>query len=241
MKGDGMSMKSGLIVGALIVLCLAVILVSSLATDQLTRAFEAFPRRFSEGPQAFGPPFGLGILGRFGPFGRHLGGWRGIASSVGSFFFLYLASALALLAFPRPLRAMRDAFRSGAAQWLRLLAIGVLTALGFLLLTALGLLTSAVFPVPFLLVPVLLVMLWGGLVGLALALGRAIQGAAGMTRASPLAELALGSLVVFALGRIPVAGWVLTLLLAAPALGAVVATRFGTGGSWSLAAFEETE
>ena len=46
---------------------------------------------------------------------------------------------------------------------------------------------------------------------------------------------ALGLLLVFAAGRIPFAGWVIVLLISALALGAVVVTRLGAGGAWSLA------
>jgi hypothetical protein len=94
--------------------------------------------------------------------------------------------------------------------------------------------------VPFVVVPVLLVIVWAGLVGLGLAIGRAITGPVASGRPSPIADLALGVLVMYAVARIPVAGWVLTVLLAAPALGAVVLTRLGTGGGWSLAAFDES-
>jgi len=233
--------RAVLVLGALIVVCVVVILVSTLATEPMARAFEAFQRPLPGGPPGFVGPFGLRELGRMGPFGRHLGGWRGAASAVGSFIFLYLASALVLVVFPKPLRTIRDAFRGGPSQWLRLLMVGVLTALTFLLLTALGFSTSAAFPVPFVLVPFLVAIMWVGLVGLGLALGRGISRLAGLTRSSPVADLALGLLVMFALGRIPVAGWVFTVALAAPALGAVVLSRLGMGGSWSLAAFDESE
>jgi hypothetical protein len=139
------------------------------------------------------------------------------------------------------MRTIRDSFRGGPSQWLRLLLVGVLTALTILLLTALGFSTSAAFPVPFVLVPFLLAIMWLGLIGLGLALGRGISRLAGLARSSPLVDLVLGLLVMFALGRIPVAGWVFTVVLVAPAVGAVVLSRLGMGGSWSLAAFDEDE
>ena len=47
-------------------------------------------------------------------------------------------------------------------------------------------------------------------------------------------ELALGSLVLFAFGHIPVVGWILVGIVMAWGLGAVLATHLGSGQVWSL-------
>lgn len=227
-----MSTRTILLLGALIVLCLAVIVLSSFATDQLTTALGHI-----RGQGVFGH-LGRGAFGRFGPFGWHLAGWRGIASALASYTFLFLAGLLALFAFPRQLRLMRDAFGRGAGEGFRLLGIGTLGALGLVSMTVLGAFAFVAFPLPFLLLAGLLLAAWGGMVGLTLALGRGIGRRAGLERSSPVFDLALGTLIVFTLGRIPIAGWIIVALLGAIALGVVIATRSGVGGAWSLVEFE---
>jgi hypothetical protein len=178
---------------------------------------------------------------RVGPFGRHLPGWHGIASALASYCFLFLAGVLALYVFPRRLRVARDALGQGFREGLRFLGIGVLSALAIGALTALGTFAFVSFPVSLLLVSALLLAFWAGMVAISLALGRNLSRRAGADKSSPLLDLAIGTLVVFALSRIPIAGWAVVGLLGAVSLGVVVATRFGTGGPWSLAELETGE
>jgi hypothetical protein len=228
-----MARRSVLLLGGLVVVCLIVVAASSLISGQLEPEI-ANPRGLGALGFGFGPFGGVGF-GRFGPFGRHLGGWRGLASAAGAFCFLYLAGVLTLLALPRPLRAVRDAFGRTPGGWLRLSGVGALAALLVLLLAALGIFTFVVFPLPLVLITALVLAAWGGVTGLALALGGGLRRAAGLATSSPLLDFALGLIVVFALGRIPYAGWFGVTVLGALGLGAVVVTRFGTGGQWSLA------
>jgi len=234
-----MSRRAVLILGGLVVLAVAVVVISSLVAGQLD---------FSPPPgRPLGPfdfllgRFGRGTLGRFGPFGRHLAGWRGLASALGAYCFLYLAGLLTLLALPQRLSVVRHAFGSSPRNWLRLFGIGLLAMLLMVLLVALGLFTFALFPLPLVLVTALVLAAWAGVVGLALALGGGLRRAAGLAAASPMLDFALGLLFVFALGRIPFAGWVIVTLIAALALGAVVMTRLGAGGAWSLAELNSGE
>ena len=215
------------------VAAVVVVVVSSLVAGQLDAT--AQPGR-TLGPLDLGlGRFGRGIFGRFGPFGRHLAGWRGLASALGAYCFLYLAGLLTLLALPQRLSRVRNAFGSSPRTWLRLFGIGALAILLMVLLVALGLFTFALFPLPLVLVTALVLAAWAGVVGLALALGGGLRRTAGLAAAPTMLDFALGLLLVFALGRIPYAGWVIVTLIAALALGAVVMTRFGTGGVWSLA------
>ena len=227
-----MSRRPFFLLGGLVLAAVAVVVVSNLVAGQLDSfepARDLTPLGRLLGPLARQP------FGRFGPFGRHLAGWRGLASALGAYCFLYLAGLLTLLLAPRPLRAVRDAFGRAPRNWLRLFGIGALAGLLLLLLVALGLFTFAVFPLPLVMITALILAAWGGVVGLALALGGGLRQAAGLAKASPLFDFALGLLLVFALGRIPFAGWVIVTLIGALALGAVVITRFGRGGAWSLA------
>lgn len=229
-----MSFRSVFVIGVVILICLAVIVASALLLDRM-----ALSLRTLRAVRPFGPAH-LGLLPftRLGPFGPHLAGWRGVATAAASYVFLYLAGLLALLAFPRPARVVRDAFRRGPREWLRLFGIGALSGAALLLLVALGLLSSTAFPVPFLLAAIALLVVWEGVLGLALALGRKIAGWAGLARTSPLVDLALGALVMLTLWRIPLAGWVIGVLAGTLALGGALATRLGAGGGWSLSEFE---
>ena len=229
-----MPRRAFFILGGLVLAALAVIIASSLIAGQLDTAAVQPGRPL--GPLGFLLGlFGRGPFGRFGPFGRHLAGWRGLASALGAFCFLYLAGLLTLLVLPRRLSLVRDAFGPSPRSWLRLFGIGALAMLLLVLLVALGLFTFAVFPLTIVLVTALLLAAWAGVVGLALALGRGLRRAAGLGTAAPMLDFALGLLLVFAVGRIPFAGWVIVLLISALALGAVVVTRLGAGGAWSLA------
>jgi len=234
-----MSRRALFMVGGLVVAAVAVIVASSLVAGQLDTATAVPGRPLGPLTLLLGP-FGRGPFGRFGPFGRHLGGWRGLASALGAFCFLYLAGLLTLLVLPRRLSRVRDAFGASGRNWLRLFGIGALAMLLLVLLAALGLFTFAVFPLTIVLVSALLLAAWAGVVGLALALGRGLRRAAGLSAAAPMLDFALGLLLVFALGRIPFAGWIIVLLISALALGAVVVTRLGTGGVWSLAELNES-
>ena len=228
-----MSRRGLIFLGALVLAAIALVVVSSLVAGQLDSTPE--PGR-ALGPLGFFlGRFGRGPLARFGPFGRHLAGWRGLASALGAYCFLYLAGLLTLLVLPRRLSVVRDAFGRSGHSWLRLFGIGALALVLLVLLVALGLFTFALFPLTIVLISALTLAAWAGVVGLALALGRGLRRAAGLVSAAPMLDFALGLLLVFALGRIPFAGWFIVLLIGAVALGAVVTTRLGTGGDWSLA------
>jgi len=176
-------------------------------------------------------------MGHFGPFGWRHSGWREVAGALAAYSFLFLAGVLALFSLPRRLRVVRDAFGRGLGEGFRLFGVGVLGGLALLLLTALGLFVFVAAPLSLALLAALLLAVWGGLVALALALGRGISRRVGLAQSSPLLDLALGNLLILTLGRLPVAGWFIVALLGALALGAVIVTRFGSGDAWSLAEF----
>jgi len=239
-----MSLRSVVVLGLIVVVCVAVIVVSALVQEQLAAVFGPFRfREFSRffgflTPRLFGQPE---FFRRASPV---IAGWRSILSAIASYAFLFLAGLLTVFAFPRQLRVVRDAFEHGAGELLRMLGIGTFSALMFLCLAVLGILTFFAFPLLLVLPLALLLAAWGGLVGLALAFGRALNRRAGLARSSPILDLAFGALVLFALTRIPVAGLIILVMISLLALGAVAATRLGAGGAWSLAELgpvEETQ
>jgi hypothetical protein len=232
-----MSRRSFVLLALLIVVCLATILLSADVTNRLPGTVVV-----QRGPEPGGlPRFGIGPFVQVAPFGPHPAGGRGIAAAAASFCFLYLASVLVLFIFPRRLRLARDAVMAGGVNALRLLGIGALAGIAALLLTILGSFAFVAFPVSLLVLAGLLLAVWGGMVAVALAIGRGISRRAGIGAASPVFDLTIGILIVFTLGRIPVAGWFFVALLAALALGVVIDSRFGAGGPWSLAEFQASE
>jgi hypothetical protein len=162
-------------------------------------------------------------------------------AAAASFCFLYLVSVLALFIFPRRLRHARDVLLSGGEPRLRLLAIGTLAGIAAGLLAVLGAFAFVAFPVSLFLLAGALLAVWGGMVAVALALGRGITRWVGMRAPSPVIDLTMGILIIFTLGRIPIAGWIFVAILGAVALGVVIDSRFGAGGAWSLAEFEAGE
>jgi len=230
-----MSRRSYLLLGLLIVVCLAAITLSTVATSRLSVAAQL-------GRAREGPPFpGFGPFGQIAPFGPHPPGLRGAVAAVASFSFLYLVSVMVLFLFPRRLRLARDELIHGWGKRLRLLGIGLLAGIAAVLLTILGAFAFVASPVSLLLLAGLLLAVWGGMVAVALAIGRVIGRWAGLTASSPVFDLTVGILIVFTLGRIPLAGWIFVALLGALALGVVIDSRFGAGGPWSLADFQASE
>ncbi len=237
-----MSSRSIVRLGLIVVVCLAVIVASTLVRARLAAVLGPFRwRELFRQLSAFS-------LRRFGPdpFFRRpsplIAGSRGVFAAVAAYACVYLVSLLALFAVPRRLRRLRDAFDAGLGEALRAFGVGVMGALGFVALAVLGFFTlPPVFPLSLLLLLALLLTGALGLIGLALALGQALSRWAGLGQASPGLDLAFGTLVVYTLSRIPLAGPVGLGLLGLLALGTVIATRFGTGGAWSLAEFQLAE
>ena len=218
------------LIGLLVVVCLAVIAIP---------AFVVVPTPIQPRPERDAFQRSLPLVGglmwtRWSPFGEHAAGWRGILSAAASWVYLYLTSALLLVLFPHRLRLITQAVKSGGPRaQLRLFLIGFLAALASGLLVLLArfafvwavliiILTGAVFVLSFL-----------GLIGIGLMIGGAVRRWAKLAP-SLWIELALGSLVLFALGRIPIAGWFCFAVVAAWGLGAVLATHLGSGEAWSL-------
>ena len=220
-----------LVLGILIVACLALIAIPAfiaatqpaLAPYRETGPFRA-PFRF-DSPQ---------IWLRWSPFGMHVAGWQGIVSTAASWVYLYLTSVLMLALVPRRVRLVTRTLKS--AGWrarLRLFAIGLLAALISVLMVVLARFTFVWFVLVIVLTGGIFVLSFLGMIGVTLMLGGGLWRWARLTP-SLWGELALGSLVLFALGRVPVAGWILVGMAMIWGLGAVLATHLGSGEAWSF-------
>jgi hypothetical protein len=220
-----------ILVGLLVVVCLVVIAIP---------AFIGLPQPVHIPPRLERDAFrqlsfeGAPLWMRLGPFGAHAGGWQGILSAVASWVYLYLTSALLLALFPRRMRLIAQAIQSGGlAAQLRLFLIGFLATLASALLVLLARFASVWFVLVIILTGAVFVLSFLGIIGISLMVGRGVRRWAKFGP-SPWGELALGSLILFALGRIPVAGWICIGIIAAWGLGAVLATHLGSGEVWSL-------
>jgi len=218
------------LVGLLVVVCLAVIAIPAFVVAptaiQPRPDGEVLQRSISRG--------GAPIWVRLSPFGVHVAGWQGVLAAAASWVYLYLMSALLLVLFPRRMRLVTQTVGSGGWRvQLRLLLIGLLATLASGLLVLLARFASVWFVLVIILSGAVFVLSFLGLIGIGLMVGGAVRRWAKLAPA-PWIELALGSLVLFALGRIPVAGWLCFAIVAAWGLGAVLATHLGSGEAWSL-------
>jgi hypothetical protein len=225
------------LIGLLVVACLAVIAIPAFVVAptavQARSEGEVLQRSISRGSAP--------IWMRLSPFGVHVAGWQGVLAAAASWVYLYLMSALLLVVFPRRMRLVTQTV--GAGGWrvqLRLLLIGLLATLASVLLILLARYASVWFVLVIILAGAVLVLSFLGLVGISLMMGNALGRWAKLTP-SLWVELALGSLVLFALGRIPVAGWLCFVVAAAWGLGAVLATHLGSGEAWSLQGWQTKE
>lgn len=190
-------------------------------------AFEARPP-FSPGPhpQAGSPRWVERLEARSGP--ERLG--AALAGAVSQ----YLVGLLVLFVVPRRVRHLAQAMASGGRRLARYLLLGGLLAA---LLAAVGLLSVLAvhtFPLPFLLGAAFFLAALLGAVALAYQLGRELLTRAGWATGSPLAHLALGTWLLFALSQVPYYGWLVVALVWLTGAGAAVATRFGSGRPWTL-------
>jgi hypothetical protein len=219
------------LIGLLVVVCLAVIAIPAFvvappASTQLRPERDVFQRSV--------PRDGAPIWMRLSPFGEHAAGWRGVLSATASWVYLYLMSALLLVLFPRRMRLITQMVGSGGWRGrLRLFLIGFLATLASGLLVLLARFASVWFVLVIILTGAVFVLSFLGLIGISLMIGGAIRRWAKLAP-SLWIELTLGSLVLFALGRIPIAGWFCFAIVAAWGLGAVLATHLGSGEAWSL-------
>jgi len=220
-----------ILVALLVIVCLAVIAIPAFITAPVL--LPATPGSDHNVPRQFrfeGAPIWM----RLSPFGAHAGGWRGILSAAASWVYLYLTSALMLALMPRRVRLVTQALKSGGwRERGRLFLIGLLATLASVLLVVLARFAFVWFVLVILLVGGVLVLSFLGVISASLLVGEGIRQWARFAP-SLWAELALGSLILFAFGHIPVAGWILVGIVMAWGLGAVLATHLGSGEAWSL-------
>lgn len=152
---------------------------------------------------------------------------------LGALLTLYLSGIVLLFLFPGHMNRVSRTFAAAPVGLLRLAALGLLASL-LVMVAGIGSAFNVItFPVTFFLGGMLFLSVLVGTVGLAYAIGRALLVKSGWQR-SPLVALLLGDLLVFAATNLPWVGAAATILITTLGLGAAIASRFGSGRSWSL-------
>lgn len=157
-----------------------------------------------------------------------------LVSALGKLLSLYLTGALLLFVFPRSIRRMEKALTQPILSLVRMAIVGLLCGLLVVFLVMSSSFTMVTFPLTVFLGLVLLASSFVGVISLVYTIGHWLLKRAHLSQLSPMVSLLLGLLVVFALSEIPYFGWLVNILLASLGLGVVVATRFGSGETWTL-------
>ena len=102
-------------------------------------------------------------------FGRHLPGWQGVISVIGAYLFVFLSGMVVLFLIPHQVGTVYGAFfqtngRKSWKTWLYFLGVGILSLLALALLSGLGLVTDAAFPLPLFMLALLLLVILIGLI-----------------------------------------------------------------------------
>ncbi|MBI2887180.1 MAG: hypothetical protein HYY02_08220 [Chloroflexi bacterium] len=168
------------------------------------------------------------------PFGLYSSGVTGVALAMLSLATLLALGAATLYLAPERLRVLRENLGTSLRHRLRLGAIGLLGYLvGLLLILILAVLVVGL-PVALGLVVLLAAASLAGWVAVSLVMGSWLRERLALGVASPLSDLALGTLLLFPLSLVPLLGWALVLLVSSVGFGAILLTKFGNQHGWSL-------
>ena len=145
----------------------------------------------------------------------------------------YLIGVVVLFLAPKRVRLLAKISGAGVRPLAWAWLVGLLGTLLVGALAGLAALGALTFPIGLLLGALYFVAGWLGLVALAYRLGADFLGRA-QWGGGPLAGLALGTLILFAIFRIPLLGLVFFALVWLTAVGMAMVTRLGSGRRWSL-------
>lgn len=151
----------------------------------------------------------------------------------------YLVGVLVVFAVPRAIRRLADDLAGGTRSLAQYLFAGILLAVMLLAVALLTAVFAHLFPVPIVLLFVFFIAALSGVVALQYELGRDLLRRAGGPGASPLAALAVGTLLLFSATRVPYIGPLVLAAVWMTGAGLVLTTRFGSGGRWSLELLQE--
>jgi hypothetical protein len=168
------------------------------------------------------------------PFGLHRSGLPGMFWLLGSFVSALILATVALFIFPRRVGVLAQVLSNGWGQRFLAFVIGVLGYLGTGLLAFLIFINVVGWPLLIVISLAVYVASAFGLVGISLALGRAVTGFLRLGERGSLFNLIVGTVVLFLASIIPYLGWVVVGLSVVLGFGAILWTRAGSTASWTL-------
>jgi hypothetical protein len=146
----------------------------------------------------------------------------------------YLLGVVMVFVLPRRVRRMAESLRPGGRRLARIFLIGLACAILAAAVSILAAFSVQMLPVPILLLGMLFLATLVGVVAIEFELGRGLLTRAGWYADRPLLALGLGTLLIFALTRLPILGWLALAGAWLTGTGVAVVTRIGSGRSWTL-------
>lgn len=207
-----------------VILAFAVILTSGFLP---ARALLFGPRPFAGGDVSAIHGWNSSMLPVLQPAGR-------ILAQLGALLAQFVVALILLYLMPNRIRVMTRSLTLGPSAILRHLVTGLALAVCLAAVGVLSVLSLHMFPLPFILLGLLFASALIGAAAITLTVGRGLLRRAGWYSNGPVRALALGTLIVSALAVIPFAGDLILALTLITGAGVAVATRFGTGRSWTL-------
>ncbi len=213
---------------------IAVVLVVILAFAVILGSGFLPSRALLSGPRPFAGLDGSGIHGWnqsmlpvLQPAGR-------ILAQLGALLAQFVVALILLYLIPDRIRVMAHSMTLGPLAVLRHMATGLALAVCLAAVGVLSVLSLHMFPLPFILLGLLFASALMGAAAITVTVGRGLLRRAEWYSNRPVRALALGTLIVSAVAVIPVAGDLILALTLITGAGVAVATRFGTGRSWTL-------
>jgi len=158
-----------------------------------------------------------------------------LMTSLGAFFTFFLSGVFVLYLLPDHTKRIKQVLASSPGDLVRLTLSGLLAGVLLIAIGVSSALSMGTFPLILFLGSLLFLSTFLGFVALSYGLGNRLLRKAGWDHLSPIYALLLGLLVLFSISQIPYLGLLFQGLAASLSLGAVIATRFGTGRPWNLA------
>jgi len=155
----------------------------------------------------------------------------------GSFLSSLIAGFLTLFLLPDRVAVITKKIKQKGI--LKILLAGILTITIFVTIAMASSLSLITFPLFFLLMLVLFLLVWQGYVALSLRVGAILQEKSNWFSNSPLLAFGVGHLLFFALLQVPLLNIITIFVLSSLGVGAVIATRLGSNQRWSLQALKE--
>jgi hypothetical protein len=158
-----------------------------------------------------------------------------------TYLSIFLVGGLIIYLAPKRIHFMASSLRGGRRIFWQNALIGLLTTIVVIGLGILSALSAITFPVSFLVLMGVFVLVLMGTVSVSYELGREFFDRAGWKGLNPLLQLAFGILIIFSAVRIPLIGLIVLIVVVFASLGVAIATRFGSGRNWTLRPFMEDE